>query len=118
MTLALNDAPQAIHLNATLVTMIVAVVGPLVVGAVTKSTNKYKGFLLALVVGVIAAVTKAVVPDGGAVWTAQTAVNAVLGIVTAEIAYAKVFLKIGLTNDPAASADKGNGKALLGTKGL
>lgn len=119
MILALNDAPQAIHVNAVYVTMIVGTVLPLLVGIVTKGTNKYKGLLLILLNGVSAAIVKAAVPDGGAAWTAQTAMIAAMGLLSSFLTYKFVFLPVGLTNDQAKADQSGNGKALLGpTTGL
>lgn len=112
--LALNDLPQSIHANAWLVTMIVGTVLPLLVGVVTKGSNKYKGLLLVVLNGVSAAIVAAEVPDGGAVWTAQTAIAAAMGIVVSVVIYKELYLKVGLTNDVESSKAHGNGKALLG----
>lgn len=107
--IAINDAPQAVHVNVMYVTMIVGTLIPLLVGVVTKSGNKYKGLAVLVLNAISAAVVKATLPDGGAVFTAQTAIAAVLGIVSSLATYEHLWAKVGLTNN----ADH-NPKALLG----
>lgn len=107
--IGINDLPQTIHANAWLVTMIVGSLIPLIVGSATKSGNKYKGLAVIVLNGISAAIVKAKVPDGGAVWTSQTAIAAALGVVTSLVLYDHLFSKVGLTNNPATHP-----KALLG----
>lgn len=107
--IAINDMPQLIHANAMLVTTAVGTLIPILVGLATKSTNKYKGLAVLVLNGISAAIVKATLPDGGATFTAQTAMAAVFGIVASLATYEHLWKKVGLTNN----ADH-HPKALLG----
>lgn len=114
--LAINDAPQAIHVNALIITALVGTLIPVIVGIVTKSTNKYKDLLLVVLNAVSAAIVKSVVPDGGATFTAQTVLAMLAGIVASMATYRAVLAPTGVTNNPAHNPE---GKASLGAdKGL
>lgn len=113
--LSLNDAPQAVHLNAAAVTILVGTVLPLLAGLATKHSSKLTGVILVLLNAVNAVVVKAVVPDGGAVITAQTLVFGLLGVISSMAAYYNVWKPFGVTNNP----DNPSGQAKLGAdKGL
>lgn len=113
--LSLNDAPQAIHLNAAVVTILIGTVLPIIAGLATKHTSKWTGPILVVLNAANALIVKAMVPDGGAVLTGQTLTFALLGVVSSMAAYYNVWKQFGVTNNP----NNPTGQAKLGAdKGL
>lgn len=113
--LSLNDAPQAIHLNAAVVTILVGTVLPIIAGLATKHSSKLTGLILVVLNAANALIVKSVVPDGGAVISGQTLTFALLGVVSSMAAYYNVWKPFGVTNNP----NNESGQARLGAdKGL
>lgn len=94
----------AFVISAPVVVVILGTVVPLVTGLLTKYTLSpgIKGLITVLLNAVVAAITTAIVADGSAVFSNQTLLTFVLGLVSSTAAYYNVWKPNGLTSNTPA----------------
>lgn len=88
----------SLELNASLVTMIVAYLIPLLTGLITKidTTAMWKGLVTLVLNLVSAAIVTATVADGTAVWSTETLLTALGGFAVSIVSYLGLFKPVAI----------------------
>lgn len=96
-----TDTVGEIRLSALAVTLVVALFIPIVTGIVTKASlsSWWKGLITLVLNLVNAAVVGAVVSDGGAVWSEETLIAALIGLAVSVATYAGIYKPAGVTSE-------------------
>lgn len=99
-TVAPNDTLAQVRLSVVMVTMITGAVMPLLVGLVTniRDSSFVKGVLQLVLNTVSAFILQATMIDGSVAFSKQTAVVALVGMITSMVAYYNVWKAKGITS--------------------
>lgn len=99
-TVAPSDTLAQVRLSVVMVTMITGAVMPLLVGLVTniRDSSFVKGVLQLVLNTVSAFILQATMVDGSVAFSKQTAVVALVGMITSMVAYYNVWKAKGITS--------------------
>jgi len=97
-----NESIAVVSLNATIVTALVSLVIPVLVGLVTNSgtSSTVKGALSLVLNAAAALIVTSTVADGTAVFSKETAFTWIVGTLTSLAMYLHVYKPAGITSTP------------------